>query len=143
MNDILLNKKISIERCIKQIREYHAMDSRLPFTLDYLKQDAIAMNLQRICEMVIDIANYWIKAKKLGLPQDSGDAFVLLYRAGSIPDEMRKAFQAMVGFRNILVHEYKRLDLAILLDVVEHHLDEPLAFADLALKAMARPSVDN
>lgn len=136
MNEIALNKKIGIERCIKQIREYYAIDSKLPFEADYLKQDAIAMNLQRMCELTIDIANYWIKSKKLGLPQDSGDAFVLLQRAGVIPEEMRKAFQAMVGFRNVLVHEYKKLDLAVMVDVIEHHLDEPLAFANLALKAI-------
>lgn len=136
MNEIALNKKIGIERCIKQIREYYAIDSKLPFEADYLKQDAIAMNLQRMCELTIDIANYWIKSKKLGLPQDSGDAFVLLQRAGVIPEEMRKAFQAMVGFRNVLVHEYKKLDLAVMVNVIEHHLDEPLAFANLALKAI-------
>jgi uncharacterized protein YutE (UPF0331/DUF86 family) len=82
MNEIILNKKVSIERCIQQIETYYALDTGLPFSTDYLRQDAIAMNLQRACELTIDIANYLIKSKKLGLPQDSRDSFALLQQAG-------------------------------------------------------------
>ncbi|TPW09690.1 MAG: hypothetical protein FD130_2440, partial [Halothiobacillaceae bacterium] len=103
MNEIILNKKISIERCIKQIRDYYALPSETPFESDYLKQDAIGINLQRISELTIDIANHLIKKKKLGLPQDSGDAFVLLQRAGLITHEMVIKMKGMVGFRNVLV----------------------------------------
>ncbi len=42
---------------------------------------AIALNVQRACELCIDIANHLIKTKKLGLPQDSKDSFSLLQRA--------------------------------------------------------------
>lgn len=34
----------------------------------------------------------------------------------------------MAGLRNILVHGYDTVDLDILRDVVEHHLDDLLAF---------------
>jgi len=136
MNDIILNKKISIERCIVQVRQYYAMDNGKPFEQDYLKQDAIGMNLQRICELTIDIANYLIKSKKLGLPQDSADAFALLHRAGLISAGMVENMKGMVGFRNVLIHEYKKLDVAIMADVVEHHLNDPLDFASLALEVM-------
>jgi len=56
MNDTILNKKISIERCIVQIEKYYAQPSDIPFHQNYLLQDAIAMNLQRIGELAIDIA---------------------------------------------------------------------------------------
>ena len=136
MNEIILNKKISIERCISQIRAYYAMVSNTPFESDYLRQDAIAMNLQRIAELTIDVANHLIKSKKLGLPQDSADAFVLLHRANLISADMMKNMKGMVGVRNVLVHEYQQMDLSIMVDVIERHLREPLYFADLALKAM-------
>jgi len=136
MNEIILNKKISVERCIRQISAYYAMASNTPFESDYLKQDAIAMNLQRIVEVTIDIANHVIKSKKLGLPQDSADAFVLLYRANLISVDMMKNMKGMVGFRNVMVHEYQQMDFSIMVDVIEHHLREPLAFVDMALNAM-------
>jgi len=51
MPDVVLNKKESIERCIKQIRLYYGMPSEFPFEKDFLKQDAIAVNLQRAAEL--------------------------------------------------------------------------------------------
>lgn len=134
MNEIILNKKISIERCIQQIDKYYATESGLPFEKDYLKQDAIAMNLQRACELAIDIANHLIKRKKLGLPQDSRDSFTLLQRAGLISTERMISLQNMVGFRNILVYEYRQLDLGIMVDVIEHRLRELLDFANNTLQ---------
>jgi uncharacterized protein YutE (UPF0331/DUF86 family) len=136
MNEVLLNKKISIERCIQQINSYYALDHGLPFATDYLKQDAIAMNLQRACEATIDIANYLIKSKKLGLPQDSRDSFALLQQAGLITNAQTHGLQAMVGFRNTLVHQYQKLRLEIMVDVIEHHLYDLLDFANMALEAV-------
>lgn len=34
MNEIVLSKKVSIERCIRQIKLYYAMDSGIPFESD-------------------------------------------------------------------------------------------------------------
>ena len=135
MNQVILNKKVSIERCIAQARKYYAMKGEIPFKEDYLKQDAVALNVQRACELCIDIANHLIKTRKLGLPQDSKDSFSLLQRAGLIDEVMAAALRAMVGFRNILVHQYQRLDLDIMVEVVEHRLDDLLAFANIALAA--------
>lgn len=133
-NEVILNKKISIERCIVQIEKYYAQRGAIPFEENYLLQDAIAMNLQRIGELAIDIANYLVKKKKLGLPQDSAEAFVLLYRAGLISEDLMRRMKGMVGFRNIVVHEYQKLDLGIMEDVIKYHLEEPLQFANSALQ---------
>jgi len=135
MNQVILNKKVSIERCIAQARKYNAMKGEIPFKEDYLRQDAVALNVQRVCELCIDIANHLIKTRKLGLPQDSKDSFSLLQRAELIDEAMTATLRAMVGFRNILVHQYQRLDLDIMVEIVEHRLDDLLAFANIALAA--------
>lgn len=135
MNQVVLNKKVSIERCIAQARKYYAMKGEIPFKEDYLRQDAVALNVRRACEICIDIANHLIKTRKLGLPQDSKDSFSLLQRAGLIDEAMTAARRAMVGFRNILVHQYQRLDLDIVAEVVEHRLDDLLAFSNIAVAA--------
>lgn len=130
MNDIVLNKKESIERCISQIRTYYALPSDYVFEEDYLKQDAIAINLQRACEQCIDLANHTIKTRKLGLPKDSRDSFYLLARAGIITNELAQRLVGMVGFRNILVHEYQRMDIELMIKVIEHHLDDLVGFSN-------------
>lgn len=134
MNEVILNKKVSIERCIKQIGDYYRADSGVPFEQDHLKQDAIAMNLQRAAELAIDTANHLIKTRKLGLPQDSTGSFALLEQAGLLDAGLARRLKGMVGFRNILVREYRKLDLSIMVDVIEHRLDDLLDFAGLALE---------
>lgn len=133
MNSVILNKKVSIERCIQQIDTYYKLDTGLPFAKDYLRQDAISMNLQRACELAIDIANHLIKIRKLGLPADSRDSFALLEDANLISQSMSRAMQDMVGFRNILVHDYRRLNLEILEDVATQRKQDLLDFATIAV----------
>ncbi len=137
MNDLVLNKKESIERCIKQIRIYHALPSDVPFEDNHLKQDAIALNLQRACEQAIDLANHTIKKKKLGLPKESKESFRLLADNRIIPRELSVKLGKMVGFRNVLVHEYQKLDIKLMLDVIDHHLDEFVDFTNHIMRSFS------
>jgi uncharacterized protein YutE (UPF0331/DUF86 family) len=137
MNDIVLNKKESIERCIHQVGAYYALPSDHSFEEDYLKQDAIAINLQRACEQCLDLANHTIKSRKLGLPKESKESFRLLAAAGIIPHELSLRLEGMVGFRNILVHQYQRMDIGLMIQVIEHHLDDLVTFSNHIVKEFA------
>lgn len=137
MTDVALNKKESIEHCLKQVRDYYARPSEIPFDQDFMKQDAIAINMQRACEQCIDLANHVIKLRKLGLPKESRDSFELLARADIIPVDMAGRLKGMIGFRNTLVHEYQRLDINLMVDVIEHHLEELVDYTNLILKELS------
>ncbi len=134
MNDIVLNKKENIERCIKQIRVYYASPSDIPFEEDDLKQDAIAVNMQRACEQCIDLANHTIKTRKLGLPKESRESFRLLTRNGIIPRDLAANLENMVGFRNTLVHQYQDLDIQLMVDVIENHLDDLIDYTNFIVR---------
>jgi uncharacterized protein YutE (UPF0331/DUF86 family) len=133
--DVILNKKESLERCIKQVREYYARPSDVEFKEDHLRQDAIAVNLQRATELAIDMANHVIKERKLGLPKESRQSFELLGTSGIIPQELARTLQGMVGFRNILVHEYQKLDIEIMIDIIENRLRDMIDFSNLLLRS--------
>jgi len=128
VNDPALGKKESIERCVKRIRAYYAMKSEIPFDEDYLKQDAIAANLQRLCELCIDLANMAVRKGKLGIPRESRESFAILRRERIIPEVMAQHLIAMVGFRNTLVHQYQDVDMSVMADVIENHLEELVDF---------------
>ena len=134
MNDVVLNKKESIERCIKQIRVYYASSSDILFEENYLKQDAIALNMQRACEQCIDLANHTIKKRKLGLPKESRESFRLLTQSNIIPRDLAANLENMVGFRNTLVHQYQDLDIQLMVDVIENHLDDLIDFTNFIVK---------
>lgn len=131
MSDILLQKKASVERCIKQARDYYTMPSKKNFAEDFYKQDAIVVNLQRACEQCIDMANHVILLKKLGLPSTSAESFTLLRRADIIDAELEKKLIGMVGFRNIVTHQYRDIDYKQVEAVVKNHADDLIEFTSL------------
>ncbi|MCB5936905.1 DUF86 domain-containing protein [Caldibacillus thermoamylovorans] len=125
-SDVVLNKIHIIERCLNRIHEEY---SNNPENLvNFTKQDSIILNLQRACEASIDLAMHVVAEKKLGLPQTSRDAFLLLETEGIIPVSLSKRMQRMVGFRNIAVHDYQEINLTILQKIIENHLDDFLQF---------------
>ena len=134
MSDVALNKKESIERCVRQIRTYYRMPSEHPFHEDFLRQDAIAINLQRACEQSIDLANHVIRTRKLGLPKESRDSFRILAESEIIPKDLADRLCGMIGFRNILVHEYQQLDIQLMVDIIENRLDDLLDFTNHVLR---------
>jgi uncharacterized protein YutE (UPF0331/DUF86 family) len=102
MNDVILSKSISIERCVKRAREeYQATDH---FATDYTRQDAAVLNVIRACEQAIDLANHVVKEYRLGLPNSSRDSFALLAEHSWFSTDLATELAKMVGFRNVMVH---------------------------------------
>lgn len=116
-----------MERCIKRINEEYEDDPN--HLQDYHRLDGIVLNLQRACEIAIDMAMYVVSTRKLGIPQTKKEAFELLEKNHLISVQMLKEMKGMTGFRNIAVHDYKEIDEEILQDVIENHLTSLIDFA--------------
>ena len=135
-DDVVLNKAARSERCLLRIVEEYGGDRRNLLT-NQTKQDAIILNLQRACETSIDLAMYVISRRRLGLPQESRDAFALLQTAGILPADLAIRMQHMVGFRIVAVHEYIRLNLDIVLTIITKHLEDFRRFSSTIVKTCA------
>lgn len=129
MNSVVLNKIAIIERCLERINEEFDSD----FRSNYTKQDSVILNIERACEASIDLGSHVIRLKKLGLPQSARDIFSLLAEKHVISEQLAKKLQHMVGFRNIAVHDYQRLNLDIVESVVESCLHDFGEFAKAIL----------
>jgi FAD/FMN-containing dehydrogenase len=82
MNDIVINKIQNIQRCVRRAREEYQADPD-GFATNYTRQDAALLNVLRTCETAIDLANYVIRANKLGIPVSSaGDDHLSVRRGG-------------------------------------------------------------
>jgi uncharacterized protein YutE (UPF0331/DUF86 family) len=127
MDDVVLNKAAIIERRIARVRQEYDGDER-NLLEEQRRQDSILLNLQRACEAAIDLAMHVVRVRRLGIPQESRDAFNFLRDAGVIQPALATRMLAMVGFRNVAVHDYRRLDLAIVRSIVVDRLDDFLDF---------------
>lgn len=133
MDDVVLNKAAVIERCAQRVREEYA-DDDANLTADLTKQDSIILNIQRACEAAIDLAMHLVRKERLGLPQESRDAFDLLSRTGKLDSSLAAALKRMVGFRNVAVHDYQRLNLDVVRAIVVSHLADLTSFGRLAIR---------
>lgn len=129
MNDAIINKIQSIQRCVERAREIYYKKQQ-NFLSDYDAQDASVLNIMRSCELAIDLANYMIKSDRLGIPTSSADSFDLLAQKNIISPELAAKLKKMVGFRNISVHEYQKMNYEIVISVIKNNLDDLLAFTD-------------
>ncbi len=132
-DSIIVNKTMSIERCLKRISEDY-FGHEADFENNFMRQDAILLNLQRACEQSIDLANHLVKTKSLGVPQSTRNAFELLRDAEILDDDLNRKLSHMVGFRNVAVHNYTQLDLAIVKSIIEKHLADFREFVSVALQ---------
>lgn len=133
-DDVIINKVASLERCIERIRiVYGGTDSNL--YQDLTTQDSILLNLQRVCEVSIDLAMHVVRKRKLGVPQDSRDAFDLLQSHVLLEEPLATAMKRMVGFRNVAIHEYDKLNLDIVKSIITTKLDDILKFGKQLLRS--------
>lgn len=133
VDDVLINKAASIERCVRRAREEYDKDADT-FATDFTRQDAAILNIQRACEAALDMGQHLVRREKLGVPQSARDVFTLLAQAGWIEPALADDLKRMVGFRNIAVHDYQAMQLPITVRIINFHLDEFLRYSQALLK---------
>ena len=133
-NLTILRKAERLSRCIERVNEEYSQHAK-SLESNYTVQDSIILNIQRACQQAIDIAQLLVKENGIARPTDNGQLFSTLAEKGFITKEMSSRLRAMVGFRNIAVHEYEKIDFAILHAIIQDELNDLKLFAAIALKA--------
>jgi uncharacterized protein YutE (UPF0331/DUF86 family) len=77
----------------------------------------------------------WSVSENLCGPQDSLDAFSLLQTAGILSADLAQRMQRMVGFRNVAIHEYTRLNLEVVRSIITKQLNVFPTFSSTIVKA--------
>ncbi len=88
-------------------------------------------------EAAIDLGNHLISKNSLGTPEDYGDVFRLLGKAGVLPAEFADQLVTMARFRNRLVHIYWEVDDAELHRLLTDGVEDLERFVLLLRQALA------
>ena len=102
------------------------------------KRRACERLLQIAIEGVIDVCSLLVAGRRLGLPGEEDDLFEKLADAGLISTSLRDRLRRMKGFRNLLVHEYGRVDDRLVFEVVQSRLGDFEDFRREVLQALRR-----
>ena len=138
MSDIVVNKIQSIQRCVERARQEYETDPA-GFDTNYIVQDAAVLNVLQACEQAIDLANHLIKNYKMGIPTSSAESFDLLQKQRVIKVELAEKLRKMVYFRNMVIHQYQRMDIEIVRSVIVSGLDDLIQFGDRVMAFVNDP----
>lgn len=137
-DDVLIAKAASLERCVRRAREELVASPN--FRTDVTRQDAAILNVQRACELSVDMAFRVVRVYGLGAPATNREAFDLLVDARLIGVPLALSLKRMVGFRNVAVYRYTELDMAVVESVIRLGLEDLLAFSAIVLGLPAGPA---
>jgi uncharacterized protein YutE (UPF0331/DUF86 family) len=123
--DLIAKKLAFIDTCVSELRRL-ARPERI--ATDVREERFVSHTLQIAIQAALDVASHIVSNERLGEPTSNKALFELLARNGWLSPELVGRLRDMAGFRNVLVHGYSDVDVAIVEDVLRHHLDDLVGF---------------
>jgi uncharacterized protein YutE (UPF0331/DUF86 family) len=125
--DLLRRKLAELGTLLAQISEFKDTTVEA-YRSDWRTQRIVERTLQMAIESCLDIANHVVADSKLRIPSTYAETFDVLTEAGLLNPSMQLSMRRMVGFRNIVVHEYARVDADHVVRILHEHLGDLAAF---------------
>ena len=126
---LILRKLSSLEEYFEQLSEYRSISTD-QYEKDWRSQRIIERTLQMMVETCIDIAGHIIADMKLRVPISYADCFHVLAENDIVNDSLSKSLEKMAKFRNIVVHDYDRVDEEIVIGILRKRLGDFEKFKD-------------
>ena len=130
--DLLRRKLAELAEYVGQASEYRDLTVE-DYRADWKTQRIVERTLQMAIETCLDVASHVIADRGLGPPSTYAEAFEILVRAGLMSPGLGRVMIEMTGFRNVIVHEYARIDAEVVVRVLREHLEDFRRFEAEAL----------
>ena len=121
--DLIIAKAASVRVHLDRIAARAGADLQV-FMSDLDRQDVVSFNLHLAVENCIDIAAHIISENGWGVPGSASEMFYLLEDRGILDPELTERMIKAVGLRNLIVHEYGKIDLNLLFATVRKNLND-------------------
>lgn len=125
--EIFLRRLEALRGYLHKVRAFQATD-RTAFVRDEPVHDLAERYLHLMMECVLDLGNHYAADRDLGIPETNREVFDLLENAGELPAALADSLRKWAGFRNILVHDYLRIDHGLAWDAIQKDLQDIEAF---------------
>jgi len=120
-----------LQKRINKARQYldYLEDIKVKYSYEEFKNDpmiygSVERVLHLIIESLMDIGNHIISEQNLGQVEFYNNIPDLLFNHNYLNEEQRDLFLKIIGFRNILVHDYLEINSAIVYNILEKNLSD-------------------
>lgn len=130
-----------VERLLVQLEEYlrDLDEAKLRYSLeDFMGNKVIRRYAERTLQIAIeaclDLASHIISYRGLREPLDNKDCFQVLLENKLLPVALAESLKRMAQFRNVVVHDYIRIDPEIVYRIVQENIPDIVAFAQVVIE---------
>lgn len=129
MDQRVIEEKLeSLRRSIKRIEEKRP-NKLSDFLNDVDLQDIISVNLERAVQQCVDIGTHIIASSDEKAPSTMAETFETLLNLDKISKPVALSMKKAVGFRNVAVHNYQKIDWEIVFHISHKNLKDFKAFS--------------
>ncbi len=126
---LLVNRSVILKKISYIRHNLSRLGDKVNISLESFKkdldiQDVVLHNVQHAVQGCIDIGSHIISDEGWGVAGGLNEIFYILNEKGVIKRGLTERMVSMVGFRNILVHEYEDVDLDIVYNILHSRLKD-------------------
>ncbi|MDH3883952.1 MAG: DUF86 domain-containing protein [Desulfobacterales bacterium] len=122
-SDLIIAKAGSVRSHLNRVFEKRNVDLD-GFLKDIDTQESILFNIQMAVQICIDIAAHIISEKGLGVPGSTTEMFYVLEKNGYLDSDLTQKMVKAVGFRNLTVHEYGKIELEQVYEIAQGDIND-------------------
>lgn len=131
--NVLENKISAVKKYLKILERYQKLSAQeIAGNLDL--KGAVERYLYLAVQSAIDLAEMAVAFKGLRKPSVMSESFEILGEEKIIPPALRDRLVKMVGFRNVMAHDYEAVDESIVFDVLQNRLADIREFLKIIEK---------
>ena len=116
-----------------QVSEYSDLTVER-YRADWKTQRIVERTLQMAIEACLDVASHIVADRGLRAPSTYAETFEILVQAGLMSPGLGQVMIEMTGFRNVIVHEYTRVDAEVVIRILRKGLEDFRRFGTEALR---------
>ena len=135
-NLVVIENKISLVKKYLKILEGYKKYSREEIENDLNIKGALERYLYLAAQATIDLAEAVIAYKKFRKPTTHGESFHILNEEEIISQDLAEKMIGMVGFRNIVAHDYEKINYDLVYKVVHENLQDLMDFTNTISKIL-------
>ncbi|BBO67301.1 hypothetical protein DSCA_12310 [Desulfosarcina alkanivorans] len=121
--ELIYAKASTVKRHCKRIKEKLDVDVEA-FISDIDCQEIVIFNLQMAIQNCIDIAAHIVSDEGYGVPGSSNEMFYMLEENGLLENDLSEKMVKAIGLRNLIVHEYGKLNLNLIHQVAQKDIKD-------------------
>ena len=138
IDSVILTRLKLLDERLEQLESYSEQALNLQDYVDnVMLRDAVERSFQVAIEACLDIGRRLIAIKGMHYPENNQRVFLILAQNGVVSPELLGALTAMVGFWNIIVHDYADINNQTVYEALKSRLDDIRHYAQAIEKYLS------